>query len=222
VGGVGDEDTDDVVRSILSDPVENLSSGVEFDSIASSHHDQAERQASHHGHIALRASPDVDELGERQLGQTADNAGHDSGGGGQGVEAEVACNVCRQAEAHTLLKRVDECDDPDPGCECQWVNNALKVSEHDLHDIGCDQVLLSPDLGRRFHLLHAGLGISVNGLIVAVVVLGRDRAWLGVCSGCGGFFRVVFMGAGVLETGIVGGGGSLGFTLLGLQCSRSE
>ena len=52
-----------------------------------------------------------------------------------------------------------------------------------LHDISRDQMLLSPNLGRGFHLLHAGLGISVNELIVAVVVLGRDLAWLGVCGG---------------------------------------
>jgi hypothetical protein len=98
---------------------------------------------------------------------------------------------------------------------CQWVY-ALEMAGRHLHDISCDQVLLGPDLGRRFHLLHAGLGISVNELIVAVVVLGRDRAWLSVG---GGFFSIVFKRAGVLETGIVG---VRGFALLGLQCSRVE
>jgi hypothetical protein len=163
----------------------------------------------------LRTPPDVDKLGERQLGQPTDNARHHSGGGGQRVEAEVACNICCQAEAHALLKRIDEGDDPDPVCACQWVY-ALEMAGRHLHDISCDQVLLGPDLGRRFHLLHAGLGISVNELIVAVVVLGRDRAWLSVG---GGFFSIVFKRAGVLETGIVG---VRGFALLGLQCSRVE
>jgi len=72
--GVGDENTDDVVHAVLSDPVKDLSSGVELDTIASSHHDQAERQASYHDHVALRATPNVDKLGERQFGQAADNA----------------------------------------------------------------------------------------------------------------------------------------------------
>jgi len=76
---------------------------------------------------------------------------------------------------------------------------ALVVIEEHVHDISRNQVLSAPDLGRGFHPLHTSLGVFVDELIVAVVVLSRDRPRLGVG---GSFFRVVVR-AGVLETGIV-------------------
>lgn len=44
-------------------------------------------------------------------------------------------------------------------------------------------MLLAPDLRSCFHLLHTGLGILVNGFIVAVSILCRGRLRLGTEGG---------------------------------------
>lgn len=112
---IGEEDGDRVGDAVVSDPVEDLGSSVGLDTVTSSHHDETNGQAEKHGAETLRTTPDIEDLGERELEQTTDQAGHDAGGGRQGVEVEGTGNVRVETGGHAGLEGIDEVEDPDTG-----------------------------------------------------------------------------------------------------------
>lgn len=56
-----------------------LSSTVHLDTVARSHHDKADGADGDHEDISFGTTPDVDNLGDRQLGHRTDDTGNDLG-----------------------------------------------------------------------------------------------------------------------------------------------
>lgn len=70
---------------------EDLRSGVHLYAITSSHHDNTNHPKHNRQRQSLRTSPGVENLGERKLGESTDDARHNAHGGREGVFLERTC-----------------------------------------------------------------------------------------------------------------------------------
>jgi hypothetical protein len=94
---------------------ENLSSGIGLDIPASSHHDDTHDPKEKGQCQTLGTAPGIENLADRQLGKTTDDARDDGDNGCQRVPREVTDDEGVERSEDNLLDRNDEVDEPDPG-----------------------------------------------------------------------------------------------------------
>jgi hypothetical protein len=70
--GVCDKNSDSEVDSAITELVEDLSSTVCCNIVASSHHDESKYSRSNHESEALRTTPDIKDLSIRELPKSTD------------------------------------------------------------------------------------------------------------------------------------------------------
>ena len=114
-GHVGGDNVDNVQQAEVANPVEGVGGGVHLDVDAGGLHDHAEDDEEDHGAKTLDTAPDVDDLGNGQLGDAAQDRGHDAGGGEQAVLRKGRGDVGNQVALNTTKERVDEAQEVEPG-----------------------------------------------------------------------------------------------------------
>ena len=82
---IGNNDVDDVQKAKMAYPVESLGSCICLDVLASGLHYHTEGDEEYHESEAVHSAPDVDDLGDGELGDAAQNRGNDAGGGEEAV-----------------------------------------------------------------------------------------------------------------------------------------
>ena len=95
-------------EAVVADPVEDLGGSVHLDAVAGRHEDQAEGGQDDADEVTNRAAQDVKNLGERELGDTSNDAAHDHDGGSQGVLVERGSHIGAEGTSGSLLHGVDK------------------------------------------------------------------------------------------------------------------
>jgi hypothetical protein len=91
--GICNEDSDGEIDSAVAELIEDLSSTISRDIVATSHHDESEHSRSNHQCEALRTSPDIEDLSIRKLPESTDQTRDDARSCGEGVCLERARHV---------------------------------------------------------------------------------------------------------------------------------
>jgi hypothetical protein len=90
------------------------------------------------------------------------------------VYLKVTSHLRSDSEAHALLERAEESNDPYPGYLVSGRPSIRRpCSKHHSHGISRHEMLLAPDLRRCFHLLHTSLSILLGETFIALGVLVR-------------------------------------------------
>ena len=140
--------------AVVPNRVEDLGGSVGLDVIARSHHNKPDGSEENTEEISLRPAKNIQDLGEGEIGDTADNTAQNADGGRERVlregRGDIGSKSSRGARQHTL----DEVGEPD-------------------HDIGEDQGGGRPCHGHGLDVLDTWLGMDVYDGLVAVRVRAR-------------------------------------------------
>lgn len=119
-GDIGEDDGDDIDDTDVADPVDGVGSGVHLDVDTRSLHDHTEDDEEKHEQETFDTAPDVDQLGDEQVADTAKDGSHDAGGTQKSMLRKGACNVRDKGALNGLEKTVDEADEIKAGKEGQY------------------------------------------------------------------------------------------------------
>jgi hypothetical protein len=93
------------------------------------------------------------------------------------VYLKVTSHLRSDSEAHALLERAEESNDPYPGYLVSGRPSIRRPClKHHSHSISRHEMVFAPDLRRCFHLLHTRLSILLGETLIAVGVL----VWAGL------------------------------------------
>lgn len=107
---VGVDDLDDVLHADVADPVDGICGRKHLDVDARGLHDHADNDEENHDGEALGAAPDVNDLGDGEVANAAEDHGQDVGDAQQAVRLEAGRDVGSEGTLHALEQSVDEAD----------------------------------------------------------------------------------------------------------------
>ena len=110
---IGHEDAEAILQSIVPNRVKNLRSRICLDAVARRHHDQPQRGEDDAEEIALRPAEDVEDLGEREVGNAADDAAQEADGRRERVLREGGGDVGRQRGCGAGEQALEKVREPD-------------------------------------------------------------------------------------------------------------
>lgn len=87
-GHIGQHNSNNVVHADMADPIEGITSGVSFDVVGDGFQDLANHGDNHHQDKTLTSSPDVNNLGDGQANNSADDPGNKTGCGEKTMPAK--------------------------------------------------------------------------------------------------------------------------------------
>lgn len=105
---VGQHNVNDIHHTEMSNPVQSVGSDIGFNVLASGLHDLAENDDQEHEGITLNAAPDINDLGESELGGATENGRHHAGTGQKAVSLEQGGNIGIECSLDRCQEHVDE------------------------------------------------------------------------------------------------------------------
>ena len=113
-GSIRDEDIENQVDGVVSDPVEHVACCVGIGVVAGGEDNQSDHVYSDEEEEAFRAAPDVQQAGDGELEDASDDAGEDVGCAQLGGGFEVDVGFLNDVGADRGLQCEDEEGNPDP------------------------------------------------------------------------------------------------------------
>lgn len=174
--GIGHEDVHDEVQGVVANPVQNVTGSVPGWAVTLGQDNHTSQVDANEEAEGFGTTPDVEQLGDGQLDDTANDAAKNVGSGELGRGREVGVGSQIEAAAHALLEGQHKEADPDPA-------------------VGSIDCPLRPDESSRLGLLHTKsriggdlVGMSLDFLLGAGLQaeprrVGVGRRRLGVVPG---------------------------------------
>ncbi len=141
-----------------------MSGSIGLDIIARSHHDKPSRSEENAGKKSLGPAKNIQDLGEGEIGDTADDTAQDADGRCERVLREGRGDIGGKGSCGAGQHTLDKIDEPD-------------------HNIGEDQSGGRPCHGHSLDVLDAGLDIGIYDGLVAVWVGARVHGMVQVVDG---------------------------------------
>lgn len=113
-GGISDEDLQDQINGIISNPVENVTGGVGVGVVAGGQDNQTQNVDTDEDQVTLSTAPDVDSLGDGELQHTTDDTVQDVGGTDLGGGREAAVGFVDDVAVDGGVEGQHEETDPNP------------------------------------------------------------------------------------------------------------
>lgn len=105
---IGENDSNDVDESKMANPENRLRGSVRLNVLARCLHDHTDGDEEDHAGESFRTAANIDNLGDRELGDTAENRGDNAGRRKQAMLTERGGHVRRQVALNRLQEAVGE------------------------------------------------------------------------------------------------------------------
>lgn len=113
-GGISDENLQNQINGIVSNPVEHVTGGVGVGVVAGGQNNQTQNVDTDENQVTLSTTPDVDSLGDGEFQHTTDDTVQDVGGTDLGGGGKAAVGFVDDVAVDGGVKGQHEETDPDP------------------------------------------------------------------------------------------------------------
>ena len=113
-GGIDNEDLQDQINAVVTDPVQGVAGHIGIGSVAGGQNNHSNHVDEQRDEQTLGSTPQVQGFGQRQSQHTGHHVGGDVGGGDLGRGLEVGKGIGGEVTQHGLMEGQHEIADPDP------------------------------------------------------------------------------------------------------------